>query len=299
MAPASLATRLLALLAVQLLAFVVSGTAAPAGLAKRCREQCAPLVPDCVASTGKRARVCKRTLLRQCKRQGLQVCTPPSTTTSTTRPTLLTTSTSVGTVGTTSTTLPLDLCGNSNVDPGEQCEDTLYDPATCPACVGCECKFFARPNFDAGWELESHYVSNACHLAWPQPWDTFAFIVQNGSYLVASLDWPSPLGGLAIVPIEGWVNADYPTRPGADLSSGELRPAAGSPLFDQFVDWLDLDPASPASRALRFEITVTIDGTGTNTTATGPILSSNLATVRLSIRGGRLCELEWRGVLVD
>jgi hypothetical protein len=89
--------------AVLLLAWVAD---ADAGQAARCRRACGAAISNCVSTTGLRRRVCKRRLVRACRRHGFAACElTPSTTT--TQPLPTTTSTSSTTTTSTSTTLPV------------------------------------------------------------------------------------------------------------------------------------------------------------------------------------------------
>jgi hypothetical protein len=57
---------------------------AAAGLVRKCRKACKPFVADCVATSGKSRRACKREILPRCKHEGLEVCSVTTTTTPTT-----------------------------------------------------------------------------------------------------------------------------------------------------------------------------------------------------------------------
>src|SRR5438552_3595543 len=57
-----------------------------AGLRVQCRFQCDAAVAACVTTTGQRFRPCRRQTLRRCRHEGLQVCAPSATTTTTTVP---------------------------------------------------------------------------------------------------------------------------------------------------------------------------------------------------------------------
>lgn len=62
---------------------IIGGTAgrADAGLGKKCRKTCKPMIAECVSFTGQSKRACKKTFLPACKREGLQVCSFSTTTT--------------------------------------------------------------------------------------------------------------------------------------------------------------------------------------------------------------------------
>jgi hypothetical protein len=103
--------RCLALFLSLLVAVAVADAKTPL---RKCRKACRPLVQLTCPPKGKALRACRATLVRQCRRQGVEACDlglatggPDDGTTTTTTPDATTTTTTVGPgVTTTSTTLP-------------------------------------------------------------------------------------------------------------------------------------------------------------------------------------------------
>ena len=100
---------------------------------RECRATCAPRVEDeCADLSRKKARKCRKRIVRACRRTGLEQCSPPTTTTTTVTPTSEPEPSTTTTTST--TTLPASLCGNGVIDPGEKCDGpSLGDDA--PYCL--------------------------------------------------------------------------------------------------------------------------------------------------------------------
>ena len=97
---------------------------------RECRATCAPRVEDeCADLSRKKARRCRKRIVRECRRTGLERCLPPTTTT-----TLAATTTTTNEPTTTSTTtIPTPQCQNGIREGLEQCDGNDIGDATCPA----------------------------------------------------------------------------------------------------------------------------------------------------------------------
>jgi len=65
------------------LVLMMSGMSDPvlAESARKCRKACKPAIAECMALTGQSRRLCRKSLLPLCKREGLEVCVAATTTT--------------------------------------------------------------------------------------------------------------------------------------------------------------------------------------------------------------------------
>jgi cysteine-rich repeat protein len=105
-----------------------------------CRATCAASVEDeCADLSRKKARRCRKRIVRECRRTGLERCLPPTTTTlaaTTTSTTSVTTTSeptpSSSTTTTSTTTIPTPYCQNGIRDGLEQCDGDDIGDATCP-----------------------------------------------------------------------------------------------------------------------------------------------------------------------
>ncbi|MFN8543437.1 MAG: hypothetical protein U0807_04445 [Candidatus Binatia bacterium] len=111
-----------------------------ASLRKQCKHSCRDAIQRCVAATGKKGR-CKRSVLQECRQQGLDRCAAPSTSSTTTTTSTAVTSTTAGpgeSTTTTSTTLPtVNGCSTyaDRTGPSDARTITFTSYAYSPACM--------------------------------------------------------------------------------------------------------------------------------------------------------------------
>src|SRR5262245_33410853 len=84
---------------------VLTGAAGAASRAKQCQQACGALITACTArnqDVGGLLRACKAAVIKRCRKAGPASCIPQPPT-----------------------------CGNGRIDPGEQCDGTNLNGATC------------------------------------------------------------------------------------------------------------------------------------------------------------------------
>ena len=132
--------------AVAILAVFIVGMPAEAGLRRECRRKCKQAIAACVTNTAQRRRKCRRLTLRQCRREGIAVCVPPTMTITSTTTTSTTTRTTLqagcfqdwgdGTIRDTCTGLQWE---KKNASDGTPNAANLHDVDNPYSWVGC-CK---------------------------------------------------------------------------------------------------------------------------------------------------------------